>query len=412
MGTQRTRRRGGNYAILLAFAIVVVLGFGAIAVDTSYMRLAKSQAQDVADAASQAALIVLRRTGSTVEAENAAREVLAQNVVVGSPPALEDITFGTWDPDTSTLTADEVRPNAVQVTVARTGDDSPGLFMAPVFGYPSFNVRGQAVSAARSLHVVVVMDITNSWNPNNFNYAREAAVALYDTLSSTYDDTDMIGMTVFTGRYAWEFTPMTYMADAELGTVRSDWENMNTGSKAGDSDAYPWPAKCNPYKSGPLKNNFDDTDGGCYSQMPREYLDEPGTDHTAGLAQAAEMFSEQLDTAAFRAMIVITDGYPSGTKSGHGDTRDDAGYVEDRWREYQAVVPHSTSQIESESVDLTAEMWEDQRVHTWVVSFVNDSAFMELMPRGQGYYTVTDDPQVLVPILEDIANSLPLAIVE
>ena len=57
-------------------------------------------------------------------------------------------------------------------------------------------------------------------------------------------------------------------------------------------------------------------------------------------------------------------------------------------------------------------MWEEQRVHTWVVSFVNDSAFMELMPRGQGYYTVTRDPEVLVPVLQDIANSLPIAIVE
>lgn len=412
MTIQRTARRGGNYAILLAFAIVVVLGFGAIAVDTSYMRLAKSQAQDVADAASQAAIIVLRRTGSTAQAEDAAREVLAQNVVVGSDAELEEITFGSWDPDTGTMTPDELRPNAVKVTVGRTGDDSPELFMAPVFGYPSFRVRGQSTSAARSLHVVVVMDITNSWSPSDFSYARQAVTSLYDTLAATADETDMIGMTVFTGRYAWEYTPMTYMDQAELDDVRSDWSNMTTASKAGDASAYPWPKVCKPYTSGSLKDNFEDTEGGCYPDMPREYLDEYGTDHTVGLEQAALMFAEQPDVTAFRAMIVITDGYPSGTNSNHGKARRAEGYEEARWREQLAEIPHSTSAIEAESVDLTAEMWEQQRVHTWVVSFVNDSNFMELMPRGQGYYTRTSDPQVLVPILEDIANSLPIAIVE
>lgn len=161
---------------------------------------------------------------------------------------------------------------------------------------------------------------------------------------------------------------------------------------------------------------------GCYPEMPREYLgtdgrnctfgSECGTDHTVGLAMSRIMFQEEPDDSAFRALIVLTDGIPNNLEASHGQARRDLGYVEDRWREYQAPVPHAVGSIRSQSVIMARQLWDDMRVHVWVVSFVAHEAFMPNMVQGQGYYRNTSDPNALVQIFEDIANSLPLAIVE
>lgn len=50
-------KRAGNYTVLMLLLLGVLLGFSALAVDVSLMRLAKTQAQDVADAAAHAAAL-------------------------------------------------------------------------------------------------------------------------------------------------------------------------------------------------------------------------------------------------------------------------------------------------------------------------------------------------------------------
>src|SRR5690606_26868142 len=132
-------------------------------------------------------------------------------------------------------------------------------------------------------HVVLVMDITNSWNPRNFEYARAAAVQFYDTMAASAGPYDKIGMSVFTGRYGWEFTPLTRMHDATDAGVRAQWADMKTASKSGTGTN--WPDYCWTNTT----NNFSSPSGGCYPNMPREYTDEPGTDHTTGIEMAARM---------------------------------------------------------------------------------------------------------------------------
>ena len=61
------------------------------------MRLAVSQAQDVADAASQAAMLGLRRTGSTAQATTMAQQVVSLNKVAGKTATMNAINFGIWD---------------------------------------------------------------------------------------------------------------------------------------------------------------------------------------------------------------------------------------------------------------------------------------------------------------------------
>lgn len=47
--------------MLLALCLTVILGFGVLAVDALYIRMCQTQAQDVADAAAQAAAFTLGR---------------------------------------------------------------------------------------------------------------------------------------------------------------------------------------------------------------------------------------------------------------------------------------------------------------------------------------------------------------
>ena len=264
--------------------------------------------------------------------------------------------------------------------------------------------------------MLLVMDITGSWHEQwhssqvDFNYARTAAVNFLDQLTTSYGQTDKVGMVVFTGRYAWEFTPFRLLAD-EAGdhVARNAWSAMSVASKAGTRQAYPRICALN---GAPNQNNFLAPRGGCYANMPREYTDEPGTDHTTGLEMARRMFDEEDRAAYYRAMVVLTDGWPNGLYAGNGDLRAASGYRETRWREYKGPVPHSTSAIKTDSVAVTQDLWDGMRVNTWVVSFVQDDPFMPAMVHGDGYYVHTNDAAALVPIFSQIAKSLPLAIVE
>ena len=62
-GVLSTRHhRRGSYAIMVALLMIVLLGFAALAIDLSYLRLARLQAQNAADAGAHAALTEFRVT--------------------------------------------------------------------------------------------------------------------------------------------------------------------------------------------------------------------------------------------------------------------------------------------------------------------------------------------------------------
>ena len=411
------RRRKGNYAIIIAASLMVMLGFGMLAVDVSWMYVVRAQVQDVADAASQAAMIAYKRTGDERAAVTAASGVVLRNPVGDGPATLERVEFGYWDTTVGggTFVPSATGINAVKVDVSRIGSNAVILLFARIFGFDTFNVDATATSAQRDVRVLLVMDITGSWHEwhssqQDFAYARTAAITLLDQLTTSFGQTDEVGMVVFTGRYAWEFTPFRRVSDeADDHVARSQWSLLNVASKAGRRQTYPAVCKLN---VAPNMNNFANPARGCYSNMPREYTDEPGTDHTTGMELAKQMFDDEDRAAYYRAMIVLTDGAPNGLAGGNGTIRAAAGFHETRWNEYIGPVPHSTAQIRSDSVAATQEMWDDMRVNTWVVSFVQDDSFMEDMCHGDGYYVHTNDAAVLVPIFDGIARNLPLAIVE
>ncbi len=409
------RQRGGNFTLMLAVALIVVLGFGALAIDTAYMLMAHSQAQDLADATSQAALIVLRQTGDQSMAEEAAEQVMSANRIAGRSPTNLDISFGTWDDtdETPTFVEDGVNPNAVRTTLGREDADAIPFLLARLWGMETFDAMASATSATRSLQVIIVMDITGSWGEAKFGDARDASLVALDMLSESASGIDQLGMTIFTNRYAWEYTPLVNIANgATAAAVTADWSVLNIASKGGrDSNHYDgrncW------LNSGAARNDFRHPNGGCYPDMPREYTDEPGTDHSTGILLAQQMFEEDAATGAnYRAMIVVTDGRPASLGRTSGTLRAAEPYTETRWREYQGPVPRTSNEVRNASIAATHELWEDLRVHTWVVSLVQHDWMMPAMVQGDGYYVLTSDSNELAAILAQIVSEMPLALVE
>ncbi|MBW1878186.1 MAG: hypothetical protein JRJ84_07480 [Deltaproteobacteria bacterium] len=400
------RNRLGNYAMITGLAILVICGFGALAVDTTLIRIGQSQSQDVADAASHAALLVLRKTGIPAEARKVAEAVVARNTIVGVPGRLDSIEYGTWDLDAHTFVSNPDQPNSIRVRVSRAGDNAVGLTLARIWGFDSVDVSARATAAGRRLQVVLVMDITNSWDHPDFHNAREAAVAFLDGIFYTAGPDDEIAMVVFSGRWGWEFTPFTPIIDARFaGGVRDTWLELETASHAGVNEPAHF-KHCVIYGN----NDFNSPLGGCFPDMPREYMDEYGTDHTVGMEMAKTMFSEEYDPAVYRAVILLTDGYPN--TPGEGGQRAAAGYVEDRWRVHEGPYPHYVEDIRTDSIIVSQEMWAQYEAHTWVVSFINHEDFMPAMVQGDGAYYNVNSSAALEPVFEDIAESLPTLVVE
>jgi Flp pilus assembly protein TadG len=440
------RRRGGAFAILFAMLIVFLLAFGAIAIDGSMVRLADVECQDVADSAAHAAVLALKRTGSQTDAESAARSVIAENRVMGRAPALASIEFGDWDEVARAFSSSVGSgANAVRVRVGRTGADALPLWLAPLIGHASADVTATATAATRSLQVVLVMDITASWHQKNFSKARDAAVRFLDVLHENHGIDDTVGMVIFFQRYAWEYTPFTSIESSsrDASLVRGKWQKLNIGSVAGDYQASwatgsllnskhiackvygtnnngggnPWSGWCTSGSScyqAAKRNLFSATTpvGGCFPAMPHYYSDEGGTDHTTGMQMARTMFSERNDPTVYRAMVVLTDGEPSGYSASTTTLRGTAHDTETRYRQYTRSGSHSTAQIRTDTVVLANQMHADLDVNTWFVSFVEHGTFMEDSATGDGWFDLAATSDEIVPIFERIAHSLPAAVVE
>lgn len=389
------RQRRGSYSMLLGFLLPINLGFAALAVDTSWIQMSQSQSQDVADAASHAALIDLRRTGDTVSAEIAAKNIIDRNIIGGDNGTLGLIEFGNWDRSTNVFDTSAVRPNAVRVQVGRYDDNPVQLKFARIWDKNTATVSADAISATRSLHAIIVFDITGSfWR--EIDEGAKAAVAFLDIVEETHGEDDMVGLATYTNRFGNEWTPMFFLRDrAQYETERARWGTINVASKVTGSDPY------------------DFSDGGRFPQMPREYSDEPGTDHHVGLVMATQMILEQDDPFAFRAFVLLTDGDPNtlgGLYDGIG-RRQIVGYTEERWREYRGPIPHTRSEIIAAARTVSDTAWDDHKIHQWVVSFRASHAYLRDMVHGEGQFYYTDNATELVPIFEEIAGSLPLLIV-
>jgi hypothetical protein len=138
----RRRERRGSIVVLVAVLMVVLLGFGAFAVDVSQMQAYKSELRRTADAAALAATQELLTNPPGASARAAA--YVAANPVMGSQADSVEYSYGlfngtNFDPLPPALAAEA---NAYRVTVRSSGD----FYLAQFLGGDDFDVQATATA--------------------------------------------------------------------------------------------------------------------------------------------------------------------------------------------------------------------------------------------------------------------------
>lgn len=159
-------RRRGITVLLFVFALTVILGLVALGVDVGYMCLARSQAQNAADAAAIAAAAKL--ASGTSESTQEAERFAGYNWVAGkfvAPPSVA-VEYGTWDQVARTFTASAIPGNAVRVTVRRDSEHGGAvpLFFGSVLGQRWFTISASAVAMTNPRDIAFVVDLSGSMN--------------------------------------------------------------------------------------------------------------------------------------------------------------------------------------------------------------------------------------------------------
>ena len=156
----------GAVAVTVAIVLVVLLGFGALALDISNAMIARNELQNVADAsalagARQLGLIyaalptttpytgnVLSNPAAVTGAVTAVASVNQARQVLVSINA-SDVVIGVWNSTSRTLTPGNVGATAVRVTARRdSGTNGPvATWLAGIMGINSMNVVATATAA-------------------------------------------------------------------------------------------------------------------------------------------------------------------------------------------------------------------------------------------------------------------------
>ena len=160
----------GVTAIVIALLLFVLTVMASFAVDLGFAWVTRNELQNIADAAAlagsrQLGVVYSKLTPEQQKDQNRAltgsekaqvldilEKVAALNTAGGKSGiviAASDISIGTWDFKTKTLTPTIVRPTAVSVTARRDGNaNGPiGTFFANVMGVSEMNVQATATAA-------------------------------------------------------------------------------------------------------------------------------------------------------------------------------------------------------------------------------------------------------------------------
>jgi Flp pilus assembly protein TadG len=394
------RRRKGNFAVLVAVSASSLIGMGALAIDTTYSFLVKAQAQAIADVGAHAALVGLRESGDTDVATTAAEEFVQANKLLGQAALIDpesDIAFGTWDFSSRQFAEGEDSPNSVRVTVRKTSDSPNGAFKTLLMGmfgekYGEISATQPAVGALRTREIFVVQDVTPSFSAE-IDLAREADIAFLNAIAENNLPNDAIGMVTFVGG-AEVFTPLQSVL-GNAGSIANEWEELDWC----DRDYYPYNDPSWPYYYGGMfahatSRPMMDCNTG---NTTENYWYDSGTNQGTGMFLAIERLldDDATDPYALKVLVLVSDGAPacaSGTPSSCDAGHREDGYEAADWAEENSISVFSVSY--NETYDAT------------------QSAFMEDMVRGYGEFYETPTPDELPEILETIARSIPISLVQ
>jgi len=192
----------GAIAAIAAVSLIVILGFGAMAIDMSYAYMTRNLLQVTASSAALAAAPELPNQGQAIAkalqyVEDNMPAVNHGAVLVGS-----DVVLGNWDPDTETWTPGATPTNALEVTARRSTDNGNrlDLFLAPVLGLGFLDMGASAVAYAKAptaWDVALVQDVTGTFIAE-IEDAKDADQAMLDCVANNFVNARM-GLTTFSG---------------------------------------------------------------------------------------------------------------------------------------------------------------------------------------------------------------------
>lgn len=232
------RGRKGNYMILFASLLPILLGFMALAIDIGRMRVARQQATVAADAAALAALAELRAGGSRSAAEAVAGAAANANRIqrVVDPQAGPHfdvaVDYGDWDFDGQSWSD---RPDAIAGVTVNVAQINPlGLLFAPIFNVAAPFAGGSADgrfkeiavgrrASMRPRDVVIVVDVSAPMR-EHLDDVRDGLDGVMDILADFDNPGDRVATVVFAGDSAVirDFERVT----DEGATIRGDLADL------------------------------------------------------------------------------------------------------------------------------------------------------------------------------------------
>lgn len=428
MRTQKRKGRRGNFLLLFAVAATVVLGFGALSIDISYLRNSQMELQNAVDAAAHAALLTYRDGSDDAAARAVAQQVAAANRVAGKPLTLsdDDIVFGTWDFDDRTFSTSGSFVNAVQVTGRRTESSNDGqidYFLGGIIGTDHGEAVANATGAYRFREMMLLLDVTGSFF-RDIDNGRNAVLTFLTEINSNHLPQDKIGLTTF-AQVAKVVTPLQDV-EGNATTIYDYWNgqgnvtsscrtiagrtsctyvsphnyglNICFHDQAGDGTAdqgAPFNQKY--YDAAQTVLNINCFDGTAYPSSRTV-----GTYHAEGLESAIDSLLAEGLAGNMKVIILISDGR---AQCDQPDTASTASCVAQRQQEaYDQVERASENNISIFSV-----MFCSNCDATQMASY---EAFSAAMATGIGKSYTTNQSNQLDDILAEIADSLPVALVQ
>ncbi len=369
--------RDGAIAAMTAVSLVVILGFGAFAIDMSYAYSERNLLQVTADAAALAA-------APEVPNKNKAREMALQYVEDNMPAAThgkvldkEDVVLGHWDPESETWSPNVGPLNAVEVTTRRSSDNGNrlDLFLAPILGLGFLDMETSAVAYARAptaWDVVLVQDVTGTF-VDEIDDARVADQAMLDCVSNNFVDAQM-GLTVFTGT-SHITTPMlpVGLPDNETNYVAMSDAITNLNSCSGSPSDPPMPPCTGTHVGIGIERAIDQLD----SYTPAENI-------------------------AGQAIVIVGDGKPNARDIAQGF------YPES---DYYGVCGGSCDNSDLEwMANLAANEASDKGYDVYVLFYDEDddagaALFFEGLVRGTGKFRRTPNSEELDDMMFDLCTN-------
>jgi hypothetical protein len=379
----------------------ILIGFAALSVDISYINMARTQSQNVADAASHAALIAYRSTNDPDIARETAEFIVSRNLVGNDVATLTELNLGEWSFKDRTFDPTSTFINGAEAVVSRSeADDNPlELFFAPLLGHATADVMGHGTAAGRTRQVMLVTDVSGSF-ANDIDSAREATTAFLTYMRDNPLPGDLLGHAVFAGRKTFPLLHSLASPTDDYASLYNRFQLLEVCSAARGE-----------LRGSPTNSNS------CFTSQAR------------GLHYALQEFAVRGDAREFQAVVLLTDGQANTHLSSNRDGRtrwtaeDDTEMLRDVMWEGGAyayrVWECPIGQRNTRGCGLRSYSGEfDGGVHLWTVYFGSQGSNVRWLEDlvdfdgNRGTAENTTDPDEMVRIMVDIASSIPVVLTD